>query len=69
MQNGEDPQGITRKEGAIVPTYCNNTVMRIPPESTQEKNRELLLSTGRRLAESYLNVPPAVVAREKSKSE
>jgi len=67
VQKGEDPQGITRKEGETVPTYCNNTTMSIPHPPTEDEDRKLLLSTGRRLAESYLKVPPAEVARERSK--
>lgn len=69
VQNGEEPTGIGRKEGEVIPTYCNNTVMRIAPAPTPEADRELLLSTGRRLAESYLKTPPAVVGREKNKNK
>ncbi|MSQ51418.1 MAG: aromatic ring-hydroxylating dioxygenase subunit alpha [Betaproteobacteria bacterium] len=66
VQKGEDAPGITHEEGRIIPTYCNNTVIRVPPAPTQEEDRELLLRTGRRLAESYLKTSPAVVKQNRS---
>jgi hypothetical protein len=68
VQNGEDPLGLSRKEGEVVPTYCNNTVIRTPPAPTPEADRELLLKTGRKIAEAYLKTPPAVVYREQIRS-
>jgi len=66
VQKGEDPHGITHRERETVPTYCNNTCTRIPSAPTPEEDRELLLNTGRRLAEGYLKTPPAVVARNRA---
>jgi nitrite reductase/ring-hydroxylating ferredoxin subunit len=64
VQTGEDPPGIIRSAGEIIPTYCSNTVIRVPPADTPEADRELRLATGRKLAESYLRIPPAVAKQE-----
>jgi hypothetical protein len=67
VQEGKDPLGINRRDGEAIPTYCSNTVMRVPPAPTPEADRELLLSTGRKLAESYLKTPPLVVSRNRGR--
>src|SRR5262249_20333442 len=38
----------------VVPTYCNDTVVRVPAAATLDEDRGLLCTTGRALAESYL---------------
>ncbi len=53
-----------REEGAVVATYCNNTVVRVPPAKTPEADRKLLRETGRRLAGRYLAQPPLLDAAE-----
>ena len=53
VQAGEDPQGVSR-DGGVVPTYCNDTVVRVPAAATLEEDCALMRATGRRLAESYL---------------
>jgi hypothetical protein len=59
VRAGEAPQGLYRDEGgAVIPTYCNDTIVCVPPASTQEEDRELMRATGRALAESYLKHPP-----------
>jgi len=55
---GEDPAGIFRDGGAAIPTYCNDTVVRVPPARTPERDRKLLRATGRKLAEGYIAQPP-----------
>jgi hypothetical protein len=44
--------------GVVIPTYCNDTVVRIPPDMDPATNRQLMRQTGRRLADGYLNNPP-----------
>jgi hypothetical protein len=39
-------------------TYCNDTVVRVPPAPTAKDDRQLMRTTGRKLAESYLADPP-----------
>jgi hypothetical protein len=53
----------------VTPTYSSNTVVRVPPASTPEADRELLLKTGRKIAEGYLKTPPTVVYREQIRSQ
>jgi hypothetical protein len=50
VQRGEDPRRTVPVVGQIIPTYCRNTFLRIPPAPTPEAERELLRSTGRRFA-------------------
>ena len=52
------------RDGAVIPTYCNDTVVRIPPAKTPELDKKLLRATGRRLAESYIAAPPLLAAAE-----
>ena len=58
VQAGETPQGLSQDAGAIIPTYCNDTIVRVPPGSTPEEDRQLMRTTGRTLAESYVKHPP-----------
>jgi nitrite reductase/ring-hydroxylating ferredoxin subunit len=60
---GRDPMGVFRGNGAVIPTYCNNTVMRIPPPASEAMDKELMRATGRRLVESYLREPPLMAGR------
>jgi hypothetical protein len=53
VQAGQDPQGVCRDHG-VVPTYCNDTVVRVPAAATLEEDRALMRAMGRTLAESYL---------------
>ena len=54
VRNGEDPQGVSWREGAVTPTYSHERVVRIPPASTSEDDRALLRDTGRRVAEQRI---------------
>jgi len=47
VQRGEDPRRVVPGAGLTIPTYCRNTVLRIPPAATPEADRELLRSTAR----------------------
>jgi hypothetical protein len=58
VQNGETPQGLCREVGAVISTYCNDTIVRVPPAPTPEEDRQLMRATGRTLAERYLEHPP-----------
>jgi phenylpropionate dioxygenase-like ring-hydroxylating dioxygenase large terminal subunit len=63
VQAGGDPAGLCRDSGAVIPTYCNDTIIHVPPAATPEADRHLLRETGRRLAEGYLKQPPLATAR------
>jgi hypothetical protein len=65
VKDGEDPVGLFREgHNAVVPTYCNNTVVRIPPAKTEEADKKLMRETGRRLARGYIEAPPLLAAAE-----
>jgi hypothetical protein len=49
---------VCRNAEAVIPTYCNDTVVRVPPAETPAMDKQLMRETGRRLAESYLRDPP-----------
>jgi hypothetical protein len=62
VKAGTDPAGIFRDEGRVIPTYCNDTVVRVPPAKTPELDKKLMRATGRRLADGYLEEPPLLAA-------
>jgi len=57
VQAGHDPAGLYRDGGVVIPTYCNDTVMRMPPDLDPAMDRQLMRQTGRRLADGYLKNP------------
>src|SRR5882724_2853664 len=63
VQDGRDPTGLCRDASTVIPTYSNDTVVRVPPAATPEVDPHLLRETGRRLAEAYLKDPPLVAVR------
>ena len=64
VKAGSDPVGLFRDDGGVIPTYCNDTVVRVPPAETPELDRQLLRETGRRLAQGYIEAPPLMAAAE-----
>ncbi len=64
VKAGSDPVGLFREGGGPIPTYCNDTVVRVPPAKTPELDKKLLRETGRRLAQSYIEAPPLMAAAE-----
>jgi nitrite reductase/ring-hydroxylating ferredoxin subunit len=63
VRNGQDPPGLCRKEGAAIPTYCNNTVTRLPPAATEAADKKMMREAGMRLAKSYIANPPLMQGR------
>jgi hypothetical protein len=63
VQAGDHPIGLCRDAGAVIPTYCNDTVVRVPPAESSILDREMMCSTGRRLAEAYFRDPPLMKRR------
>jgi hypothetical protein len=59
---GHDPVGLCHSAGDI-PTYCNDTIVRVPRAETAATDRQLMRETGRRLAEAYLEHPPLMKHR------
>jgi hypothetical protein len=62
VQAGHDPAGLCRDAGAVIPTYCNDTVMRMPTQGNSAMDRQLMRETGRQLADGYLKDPPLLVS-------
>ena len=54
VRASHDPTGLCRDAGVVIPTYCNDTVVRIPPDMDPATDRQLMRQTGRRLADGYL---------------
>jgi hypothetical protein len=63
VQAGDDPAGLYRDAGAVIPTFCNDTIVRVPAAVDPVADRQLMRETGRRLAERYLKDPPLVAGR------
>jgi phenylpropionate dioxygenase-like ring-hydroxylating dioxygenase large terminal subunit len=63
VQEGRDPEGLERAAGKIIPTYCNDTIVRVPPAATLEADKLLLRKTGWELAQEYLAKPPLLIGR------
>jgi phenylpropionate dioxygenase-like ring-hydroxylating dioxygenase large terminal subunit len=63
VRASNDPAGLCRNGGAIIPTYCNDTVVRAPAAESPAIDRETMRTTGRRLAEAYLRDPPLLNGR------
>jgi hypothetical protein len=64
VKAGQDPDGLFRDGDAVIPTYCNDTIVRVPPAKTPALDKQLLRATGRQLAEGYLKQPPLLAAAE-----
>jgi len=60
-QAGHDPAGLCRDSGAVIATYCNDTIVHVPSPEDSVVDRQLMRETGRRLAEGYLKEPPLSV--------
>ena len=58
VQAGHDPVGLCRDNGMVIPTYCNDTVVRMPPDVDPIIDRQRMREIGRQLADAYLKDPP-----------
>ena len=63
VQAGDGRAGLCRNAGAVTPTYCNDTVVRVPPAENSAQDKQLMRETGRRLAQTYLKDPPLTSSR------
>ena len=54
VRDGEDPKGIIRQEGASIPTYAHERVLKIPPAPTPEEDQLLLRKVGRQVAQERI---------------
>src|SRR5438093_8630977 len=58
VQRGEDPTRVIARPGLSIPTYCRNTILRIPPAATPEADRELIRNTARQQVAALLARTP-----------
>lgn len=58
VRDGREPAGWCREEGVAIPTYCNNTVVQMPPAASEAADKNMMREAGMRLARSYLKAPP-----------
>jgi hypothetical protein len=58
VRDGHVPAGLCRDEDAVIPTYCNNTVMRMPAAATEAADKKMMREAGLKLAKGYLKDPP-----------
>jgi nitrite reductase/ring-hydroxylating ferredoxin subunit len=63
VRSGHDPAGLCRDAEGVISTYCNDTVVRVPPAANEAMDVQLMRETGRRLAEGYLADPPLAAGR------
>ena len=62
VRDGSDPAGVFREPGAVIATYCNNTVMHMPAAPSEAMDKKMMRDAGMRLARSYLEAPPLLPA-------
>ncbi len=58
VQAGHDPKGLCCDASAVITTYCNDAVIRMPSDVDPAIDRQLIRETGRRLAEGNLKDRP-----------
>ncbi len=54
VQQGQDPLGLVREEGQVIPTYCRDWIQRLPPAATPEADEQLLRDTADQVVADYL---------------
>jgi len=58
VAKGEDPPGLVSNGGGVIPTYCNNTIVRQPKAETEALDKAMMRAIGIKLAKGYLKSPP-----------
>lgn len=49
VKNGKEPGGLKRDANEVVPTYSQNTIVRVPPAETEAADRQLWREVGRKV--------------------
>ena len=57
------PRGPVPRPRRVIPTYCNDTVVRLPAAATEAADKKMMRETGPRLAKSYHHEPTATGCR------
>jgi len=58
VREGREPDGLLKQSASVIPTYANDTVIRLPEADTPGEDKLLMKETGLRLAKEYLKNPP-----------
>ena len=58
VREGREPDGLLKQSASVIPTYANDTVIRLPEADTPGGDKLLMKETGLRLAKEYLKNPP-----------
>ena len=61
VARGEDPKGLEMSGHGPIPTYGNDTVLKVAYEGSEDGDRELVQETGLKLAEGFIDNPPSRV--------
>jgi hypothetical protein len=69
VKAGDEPLGLCHTAGAVIPTYCNDTVVCVPTVATSTADKQLMRETGRRLAEAYLENRPLMASETTTLAE
>ena len=65
VERGGAHVGVVREEGRVIPTLCQDTVLRMPPPASAEAEEALMREVGRKVADGYYvaNPPPHLAPR------
>ena len=69
VKAGDEPLGLCHTAGAVIPTYCNDTVVCVATATTPTTDKQLMRETGRRLAEAYLENRPLMASEATTAAE
>jgi len=58
LTEGREPDGLLKQSAPVIPTYANDTVIRLPEADTLREDKLLMKETGLQLAKEYLKNPP-----------
>jgi hypothetical protein len=59
VRRGLDPKGVVREADQVIPTYTQQTVLRVPPAADPDADRELLRRVARQVAAGQYDVGSA----------
>ena len=63
VRDGKNPMGLCRDDGAVIPTFCNNTVMHMPAAAGEAADKQMMRTAGMKLAKGYLKAPPLMAGK------
>ena len=64
VKAGHDPDGLFRDGGGVIPTYCNDTVVRVPPAKTPALDKAADARDRETARRELPQTPPLLAAAE-----